>query len=130
MIISPFSVGQQNHWLNDDWRLSSLKRKHFSTKMYIWHNGSWGGGWVGENGQFSFILRPTGPSAPLNFQFSFFSRPTGTLELSENLFGTLQSARGKKIGKIVVLPWIWKELFQMEWGSDCYEPSENILSVH
>lgn len=62
-----------------------------------------------------------------NFQFSFFfSRPTGTLELSENLFGTLQSARGKKIGKIVVLPWIWKELFQMEWGSDCYEPSENI----
>ena len=59
---------------------------------------------MGENGQFSFILRPTGPSAPLNFQFSFFSRPTGTLELSENLFGTLQSARGKKIGKIVVLP--------------------------
>ena len=32
-----------------------------------------------------------------NFKFSFFfSRPTGTLELSENLFGTLQSARGKK----------------------------------
>ena len=60
---------------------------------------------MGENGQFSFILRPTGPSAPLNFQFSFFFlRPTGTLELSENLFGTLQSARGKKIWKIVVLP--------------------------
>jgi len=72
MIISPFSGGQQNHWLNGYWRLSSLKRKHFSTKMYIWHNGSWGGGWVGENGQFSFILRPTGPSAPLNFQFSIF----------------------------------------------------------
>ena len=32
-----------------------------------------------------------------NFQFSFFfSRPSGALELSENLFGTLQSARGKK----------------------------------
>ena len=32
-----------------------------------------------------------------NFQFSFFfSRTTGALELSENLFGTLQSARGKK----------------------------------
>ena len=134
MIISPLSVGKQNHWLNDDWRLSSLKRKHFSTKMYIWHNGSWGGGWVGENGQFSFILRPTGPSAPLNFQFSIFFLVFTSNWYSwaewKSVWNTAISSRQKKIWKIVVLPWIWKGLFQMEWGSDCYEPSENILSVH
>ena len=59
-------------------------------------------------GNFLLFYVQLGPSAPLNFQFSIFflfSRLTGTLELSENLFGTLQSARGKKkFGKIVVLP--------------------------
>ena len=55
---------------------------------------------MGENGQFSFILRPTGPSAPLNFQFSFIfftsNWYSSKATLNENLFGTLQSARGKK----------------------------------
>ena len=56
----------------------------------------WGGGWVGVNGQFSFISRPTAPSKRV---------------LSENLFGTLQPSWGKDIGERLkrdpLLKWIY-----------------------
>ena len=81
-------------------------------------------------GNFLLFYVQLGPSAPLNFQFSifflFFHVQLVLLSWVKICLEHCNQLEAKKFGKIVVLPWIWKGLFQMEWGSDCYEPSENI----
>ena len=64
-------------WFNDSQQTSWISEK-------INKDRPQGPGWVRENGQFSFISRPTAPSKRV---------------LSENLFGTLQSSEEKNIGQ-------------------------------
>ena len=64
-------------WFNDSQQTSWISEK-------ISKDRPQGPGWVRENGQFSFISRPTAPSKRV---------------LSENLFGTLQSSGEKNIGR-------------------------------